>query len=727
MSDFLLEIGVENLPASYIQPAVAQLRDDFAQQLKAERLTFDDIEAAGTPRRLVVRVWGLAERQSAQTEQVTGPPVERSFDENGAPTKAAEGFARSLGVTVDKLAHMDSPKGKVLGLERKLPVRSTPALLKDMLPDMVAGVRFPKTMKWEPSGARFARPVRWIVALLGSKVVKFKFADVTSANVTYGRPWMRGEKATLRGVGYYDGAMKKLGVIVDGATREKKIAQAAEKAAASRGLSVIPDDGLISEIAYMTENPRVLVGDFEKKYLQLPPEVVRIAMKSHQRYLAVRKGRGKLMPHFITFTDGAVGSPAAVRKGNEGVLRARLEDAQFYFREDVSRGVDGLATELDRIVFIEGFGTIGEKATRMGELAKRARDLLAAVDSDALPDDAVLERITRIAKADLASEMIKDGKEFTKLQGLIGSYYAIESGESKEIADAIRQHYEPVNPASPLPKSMLATLVSIADRVDTITGCFLAGFVPSGSQDPYALRRHANGLFRIAETLPALDLRELFLRALELYRHESYSDKATEEKAHEAMHAFLIGRCEALLKERKYAYDVVAAVAEMTWSTPAVAVARARALTQMRGNAEFERLITGVKRVGNILPADKRAQGVAWSALDRAFDARGALNVGSRPAPLSYSTDAFESPAEKGLWEALSAAAPRVREHDNAQAFDRVLAELSHLADPIDAYFDEVLVNAKDDALRENRQNFLAVVFALFARYADFSKIVEVS
>lgn len=717
MKDFLLEIGFENIPASFVEPAYKQLCADAEALLQELRLPWEEIYATGTPRRIVLAVGGLAGRQESAEETVTGPPVSRGFDDEGKPTMAAEGFAKSHGLAVGQLIRVDTPKGEYLGFRRKLERRETSALLAERLPGLIRGIKFPKVMKWEESGELFARPIRWLVCMYGAGVVPFRFAGVDSGKTSFGRPWMRGESVKVRSASSYLKDVSALGVIVDDDLRRERVESLALKAARKYGLVLKEDPGLLDEICFMLENPRLIVGGFPERYLRLPPEVVTTAMRSHQRYLALTNKRGALVPKFFTFTDGPVKAPSVVRDGNEKVLLARLEDALFYWHEDLKRGTDGLAAELERIVFIEGLGSLGEKSRRVNTLAGRVNETF---EEHRRLGPELISRAAGLAKADLASEMIKDGKEFTLLQGLMGSYYARECGEDPRVAQAIVEHYQPRSPADDVPSSLLGSILGIADRIDTITGCFLAGFIPSGSQDPYGLRRSANGLMRILQAEPAVGIDDLMRDSIQLYLQGGFTDTANAEKSAETLRQFFINRCEFFLKERGVAYDVVAAVSRVAWMRPGVALERALGIAHLRGDDTFERLITGVKRVGNILGKERRTFGAGWDQLRSAFGPDRALT----PA-LRYDPAFFAEKPEHELYEAVKRAAEALVEHDSRRDFPGVLGVLSSLADPIDSYFDRVLVNCEDPALRENRHNFLAGVFALFARYADFLCIVE--
>ncbi len=723
MSDFVLEIGFENIPASYLPPAIDQLASDARAMLDAARLSHKNVYTTATPRRLVLVVEGLAGRQTESEELVTGPPVSRAFNGDGTPTPAAEGFARGQGVAVSALARIDTPKGEYLGLRKRLPSSSAGEVLQHELPALIAGLKFPKTMKWEASGTRFARPVRWIVALHGKQVVPFAFADVESGRVTWGRPWMQPlegaatEYCSVAEAGAYRATVKSLNVILDHTERRARIRELAAEVARSAQCRVVEDDDLVTEIAFMVEDPHVLVGSFEEKYLDLPPEVIVVAMRSHQRYLALADSDGKLVPRFVTFTDGRVLGPDEVIRGNQRVLRARLEDAEFYWREDIKRGMDGMSDELDRVVFIEGLGSIGAKWRRMLDVARSIESVGSAKDRAV---DADLARAARLAKADLASSMIRDGKEFTALQGVIGSQYALACQENETVATAIREHYQPRTAADPLPRGAIGRALGIADRIDTLVGCFLAGVKPTGSQDPFALRRGTNGAVRLVAERRGLRLDTLAETASAGYAAilgDAWRTRWVEQGTRTDVMDFLRARVEAYLKDEGIPYDVAAAVIAVAWQEPGIALARAEALAAMRGDSAFERLITGVKRVGNILPKDHRALGASWDAVVSSFD------VGRDGA--SFSAAKFVEPAEGRLLSAVQASVREIPSLEEKSPFGAVLEALSRLADPIDAYFDAVLVNVDDPAVRQNRISFLGAVFGLFGRYADFQAIVE--
>jgi glycyl-tRNA synthetase beta chain len=717
MKDLLLEIGCENLPPASIRQAFEQLGANAEAKLEELRLPFESVYATGAPRRLVLVVRGLAEAQERRSELVTGPPSSKAFDEKGAPTKTAEGFARSHGIAVGKLKRIETERGEYVGFTKKLKSEKTAALLKTALPELIAGLRFPKLMKWEASGTRFARPVRWLACVYGRKVIRFEFAGVKSGNVTWVMPWLKKEKFKVAGPDDYFSSLSGAGLTVDHEERSGKIRSLAESEAKKLGMELIEDESLVDELTFMLESPIPLVGDFDKAYLKLPPEVVTTAMKAHQRYLAFRSGGKKLVSKFLTFTEGRVGSPATVREGNEKVLRARLEDALFYWQEDLKTGVDGLSKKLASIVFIEGLGSLADKAERVNLLGRTINDM--APPEGRVAEDQI-RRAARFAKADLASEMVKDGKEFTLLEGLIGSHYAKEAGQDEEIVAAIGEQYMPRTPGDALPATRLGAILSIADRVDTITGCFLAGIVPSGSQDPYALRRQATGLVRILRHMPTVSIRPIIEKSLEAYVEMRLGKGSDAEEILGELADFFRIRTETFLKDNGISYDIVGAVGAVAWATPGIALDRAEAVQKLRGDKSFELLITGAKRVGNIISNDMKVYGIPWGALEEAWVGGGTLPGGAVIDPQRFAED-----TERGLFEEIRRVIPRMAKFDAADDIFSVLGVLSELGPAIDAYFDDVLVNCDDARLRAARHEFLAAVFALFSRYADFSFIVE--
>ncbi|HSG28219.1 MAG TPA: glycine--tRNA ligase subunit beta, partial [Candidatus Krumholzibacterium sp.] len=492
-SEYLLEIGCENLPSGYIGGALEQLRACFESGLSGERIEFDSLAVSGTPNRLVAHVKGIATQQSSSVETVPGPPVSVAIDGEGKFTKAAAGFARREGVAPEDLERISTERGEYLAIVRKITGKDTGAVLSEMVPGWISGIRFPKVMKWEESGFRFARPVRWILSLFGDRVLEFRVGPVTSAGVTRLSPYFE-QFVGIDSVAQYFDTLSSAGIVLDQEERKRTVAGLAAKAATEAGGRLVEDDELCGMVANLVESPVVMSGSFDPGFLRLPREVIVTALKSHQRYFSVEDAEGNLKPSFIAFADGATRNAKEITRGYERVLQARLADAGFYFHEDSSRPIEEMADKLRDIVWLEGLGTLREKSERIASLASK---IIAGAGMSGGEAETYAGRAAQLIKADIASEMVKDGKEFTLLQGYIGREYSRISGEPEVVSEAIYEHYFPRFSGDRLPEGQTGTVLSLADRFDTIAGCFIQGLGPTGSQDPYALRRHAISILRI--------------------------------------------------------------------------------------------------------------------------------------------------------------------------------------------------------------------------------------
>ena len=445
--DMLLEIGCENIPSGYIDGALRQLESGFAKGLGELRIPFESIYVTGTPNRLVVHVRGLASSQETVEETVTGPPVSIGVGEDGEFTRAAEGFARKQGVHAADLKRIDTGRGEYLAAVTRTRGKSSGTVLRGRIPEWISGIRFPKAMRWDSSGLSFARPVRWVAAWYGDRPMKLRVGDVGSAPVTRMSPYFE-ETTPVEGIEDYFRIMKESGKVIDRREREGRIRKAADRAAGKAGGRLVEDDDLCRMVANLVESPVAMTGGFDGTYLDLPREVVVTALKSHQRYFSVEDDEGGLLPVFISFADGATRNKAEIARGYERVLEARLADAEFYYREDTSIDLERMATRLSGIVWLEGLGTLAGKSARVQILSGRLLESWKPGDMELAEK---VSRAARLAKADLASEMVKDGKEFTLLQGYIGREYARASGEKEEIAEAIYEHYLPRGAGDGLP------------------------------------------------------------------------------------------------------------------------------------------------------------------------------------------------------------------------------------------------------------------------------------
>ncbi|MFH1277409.1 MAG: glycine--tRNA ligase subunit beta [Candidatus Eisenbacteria bacterium] len=685
----LIEIGTEEIPAGYVPPALRAFAETLARRLSEGRVAHGAVETFATPRRLALRISDVEEMQPDAEREVTGPPARIAFDESGNPTKAALGFAKTNGVAVEDLRKVETEKGEYIAVTVTDRGRPLADLLGDLIPEIVASLPFPKTMRWESTGFLFARPIEWIVALHGEGVVPVEIAGVSSGRMSRGHRVLHPEPVTIESPESYEEALRKGGVIVSEEERRAKIEAEIGRVLAGTGGRVIADPGLLAEVAYLVEMPRGIAGRFDERFLDLPEKVVTTAMRSHQRYFAVAGEDGALQARFVTLANGVAGDESGVREGNERVLAARLSDAEFYWNEDRALSPSDRVESLGRMVWQEGMGSLLEKTRRLETLAGK----IAAEAAPSAKETAV--RAALLSKTDLTSEMIKDGKEFTALQGYMGMEYALAAGEPEDVARAIREQYLPRFAGDELPATDGGLVLSLADRTDNILGCLAAGFAPTGSQDPYGLRRQAIGVLRIlAEERTALPLRRL----LEIGA-ESYGDRLNDPpKTIETALALFRGRLRNMLVEKGLPYDVVEGVLETGFDRPADVERRALAIQDFRESESFVKLVLGFKRVVNIL--------------------KGTGETGA-PDPSLFRED-----EEKALFEAAeSLRAPYEGSLERAE-YREAMERLLTLRDPIDRFFEKVLVMDKDQKVRANRIALLRGVSQLFLRLADLSKVV---
>ncbi|HOV79721.1 MAG TPA: glycine--tRNA ligase subunit beta, partial [Bacillota bacterium] len=488
--DYLLEIGVEEMPARFMEPALLELKETASVILKEQRLPFKNVETYGTPRRLTLYVEGLAGSQEPLEVEVKGPAAKVAFKPDGTPTRAAEGFARSQGVAVDDLIRKALGHVEYVFAVKREAGRPAREVLSEVAPAFINGLHFPKPMRWGDLEVRFARPIRWIVSLFGDEVVEFEFAGLKAGRTTCGHRFLSKEPVVLACPEEYFKKMRSNYVLVDPEERRRCIWQQVRELAAAAGGMVEEDGDLLDEINNLVEYPTALVGEFSRDYLKLPREVLVTPMREHQRYFPVVGPDGNLLPKFIAVKNGTADHLDTVRAGNEKVLRARLADADFFFREDLKTPLAEKVPALKKIVFQESLGTVYDKVLRLSTLA----DYLASEAGASEQDRRVALRAAHLAKADLVTNMVY---EFPELQGVMGREYAERSGEPREVALAVFEHYLPRFAGDRLPRTMPGKILSMADKIDNIVGCFAIGIQPSGSQDPYALRRQALGISHI--------------------------------------------------------------------------------------------------------------------------------------------------------------------------------------------------------------------------------------
>lgn len=689
--ELLLEIGTEELPAGYIAPALESLKDAAEASLKETRILFKKSETHGTPRRLVLRLTGVAEKQEDLVQEQQGPAKAVAFDEGGKPTKAAIGFARGRGVSVEDLAVKETPRGEYVFATVVTPGRRTAEILPSLLTDLIRGLPFPKSMRWCPGALRFARPIRWLLALLGSQVISFALDGLRSGNQTFGHRQLSPGPFSVASASDYWKVLAKTGIIVDPRLRKQAIWDGLEKAADSKGGRPLPNEHLLETVTYLVELPTALCGGFDKVYLSLPQEVLITAMSEHQKYFAAADEKGRLLPLFLAVSNGDPQSGEFILTGHQKVLAARLEDAKFFFQEDQKSPLAKKVDMLKQVVFQEDLGTLYEKTERIGALVEHLSEVLSLSQAKGR----AAGRAALLCKADLVTHMVGE-KEFSKLQGYMGQQYALTSGEPEAVALAILEHYLPRFAEDQLPQSIPGSVVAIADKVDTIAGCFGVGLIPTGSHDPYALRRGALGVIRILLGHRLyLNLHQLVDRALDLLEK-----KLTEKRAaaREGILAFFRQRMEGQLAEAGLEPDVVDAVLSAADRDVVDALGRGQALQNFRTREEFQVLIQASKRVAHIL--------------------RGQV-VSGAPDP-----SLFRDEAESRLFQAAQMAQRRVTKSLQSRAYDRALETTLALLEPIDFFFERILVMDKDRGLRENRLRLLEMVREGFMAVADTSKIV---
>jgi glycyl-tRNA synthetase beta chain len=684
--ELLFEIGTEEIPSGYLPPALEDLRTVASRLFAEQRLTFAGIRSLGTPRRLTLFVDGLIERQADQRREVVGPPRAVAFDAEGKPTKAAEGFARAQGVPVDALQVRMLDRGEYLVAVQEERGARTQDILATLLTKLLATLSFPKFMRWGGGTFRFVRPIRWLLAIYDERVVPFEMDGLTADSKTYGHRFLAPRGVRVRSFQQYLDTLEERFVIVDPARRRELVRTlAAEAAAAVNGEPILADD-LVESVADLVEFPTAVCGAFKSEYLELPREVIVTPMQKHQRYFPVVDTAGNLLPHFVAISNMRAKDMQLIRQGNERVLRARLNDAEFFFREDRKRPLHERLPELAHIIFQEKLGSVADRVQRIQRLAVWIAE---RVDPAAR---AAAARAALLCKADLTTSMVK---EFPALQGIMGREYARLSGEPPEVCQAIAEHYLPRFAGDYLPASSAGAVVALADRLDSIAGCFGIGLIPTGSEDPYALRRAALGVVQtILQREIRLPLDEAVAAAQAGYGSGTASDA---EPIRRDVLEFLRGRIQAVLIERGLSGEVVEAVLSAGANDVVDAARRAEALAVLRREADFDELATAFRRVVGIIP----------KGFDRAVEVARLVEGAER----ALYAQAMELKTEADRLVA-------------AQDYLGALRRIVGLKPMVDMFFEEVLVIGPDEGLTENRFALLKTVGDLFARIADFTKII---
>ncbi len=702
--DLLFEIGVEELPAGYIPPALEQLERGIAAALDDARLPHGAVRTRATPRRLALYVESVEERQPDRDEEVMGPAARVSYDAEGKPTKALLGFCQGKGADLADVRRVETPKGEYVAVTVHQAGRPAAEVLPALLAGMARGLAFPKVMRWLDDDTRFARPVRWLVALLGEEVLPVRAFGLEAGRESRGHRFLSPAPVTLRRAQDYLAVLEQVCVLAAPLAMRARIAKQVADVAAERGGRPVADEELLEICSYLVEWPTAFAGSFDAHYLDLPREVIVTALREHQRFFAVEREDGTLLPCFVAVRNGDARGLDVIRRGNEGVLIARLEDAKFYWEADLRHPPAARVEALSGVVWMEGLGSLREKAARLEALAGTVARSIA-------PDaEAAVRRAALLCKTDLLSEMIGSGKEYASLEGVMGGHYARRAGEPEDVAAAIAGHYRPRGPADSLPDTPAGAVLAIADKLDHVAGAFVAGKAPSGSEDPYGVRRAANGVVRIlVEGGHHLDLLEATERALAPFAAAG-AEPAQDERLPK-LAAFWRERVRGALEERGVRYDAGEAALEARpageaggdrpgWSDPPDCLRRGQVMDEFRGDERFEPLVVLFKRVANILAK-------ATETLPDRLDAA-----------------RLAEPMERELAAALEQARERTEPLWRTRDYEAILPALLEMEQVIHGFFEAVLVNAEDLPTRLNRLRLLSEVRALFVRGWDLSKIV---
>ncbi|HEY3397785.1 MAG TPA: glycine--tRNA ligase subunit beta [Armatimonadota bacterium] len=701
--DVLYEIGVEEIPAGAVLPALEQLETGLRAGLTELRLAFGEIRTYGTPRRLAILIEAVQEQQEEAVLEIKGPPAAQGLNAEGQPTPAAQGFARSRGLRPEDLQVRSTDKGDFLFAFVTEPGRRLAEVLPELLEKLTLGLTFPKTMRWGDQELRFARPLRWLVALAGEEVLDLQIGAIKADRYSSGHRVLGHKQVLIPAPAAYLETLRAEGVVADHRERRAAIVAGAQARAAECGGEALLDEKIVTEVNFLVEHPLCVRGSFNPDYLRLPREVIITVMQGHQKYFPVGDGQGNLLPHFLVVTNSGPAAEAAVLAGNEKVLVPRLEDAQFYLEEDMKRPLSDRGADLEQVAFLGGMGTLRDKTARLVSLVHWLDPRLGL---EVAAHEAA-ERAAQLCKCDLVTMMIGDSK-LGELQGIVGGHYARLSGEPEAVAVAVGEHYLPIGADDALPGSAAGALVSVADKTDNLAAAFRLGMEPTGSADPQALRRQATGLIRLVRDRGwSLPVAELFAEAFSLLPEPPATTKAplAPAEAGARLEAFLAQRLEALWEAEAIAYDVARATLGVPWTDLVEVSARACYLAELRREQpeRFEQLVTVAER-----PA--RIRRPAETPLDAPVDER-----------------LFAEPQESDLWARTQQAAAAVQAANAQTPPDYVAATeaLLALAAPLHEFFAEVMIMAEDESLRRNRLALMARLDGLFLSLADFLKVVR--
>jgi glycyl-tRNA synthetase beta chain len=685
MAELLLEIGTEEIPSGFIPRALEAMKGLLEKELLNHRIGFQEVKSLGTPRRLVLTAGEVATSQEKRVREVIGPAKRIAFDDQGIPTKAALGFAKGQGIPVEDLQIVSTEKGEYVCARKEEKGEETSLLLPEIFPRLIASIPFSKSMRWNALENSFARPIHWILALFDGKAVPFQIGNISSGNLSRGHRFMSPGSFQVKDTGDYLRRLKNSFVIAAPEERRESILAEVSKAAGEVSGNLLPDEELLEIVTHLVEYPVAIRGTFSKEFLDLPRDVLISAMREHQRYFSVVDSSGALLPYFVTVSNTKPRDLGVVARGNERVLHARLADAKFFYVEDQKKPLIDRLDDLKKVVYHSKLGTSYEKVMRISHLAADIAERVAPTLRGTVHQAALL------CKCDLITGMVG---EFPKLQGVMGKVYAELSGEKGEVSLAIQEHYLPTAAGGVLPSSPAGAILSIADKLDTLVGCFGVGLIPTGTADPYALRRHTLGIINILlDRKYDLSLGDFCRWSLNLLSEKI--ERPAEDVKQDVME-FFKGRVQNLLLSRDLSADAIESALVVGFDDLVDLQERAQAIHDLKKEPDFEPLAIAFKRV---------------------------VNISRAHAPGIVDPQFFENPVERELYAAFQSISQRALEKIGQKNYPMALRELTSLRSPVDKFFEGVMVMTEDEKIRLNRLSLLSNIADLFFRIGDFSKI----
>ncbi len=694
MENVILEIGTEEIPAQYMENALKDLNQLAQKYLEEARINYKEIKVYGTPRRLILFIFHINEKQEDIFQKIKGPAYSIAYNKDSQPQKPALKFAQSQRVNVEDLIVEDTEKGKYIFAPKSIIGQPTIEILSRIFPEIIKGMQFPKSMRWGERSLRFIRPIRWILALYGKEIIKFNLNGLDSENITYGHRLLAPQKIKISSTQEYFKKLEKSYVIVDPQIRENIVKTDIKQIIKEIGGKKIINEKQLKEIIYLVEYPNAILGKYDKKYLELPKDVLTVVMEKNQKYFPIFKNKDELLPLFIVIINNFKKYASKIREGNENVLRARLEDAKFFYQEDQKIPLEKRVDKLKNVIFQENLGSLFDKTERLELLCDYISDSLQ-VEQKVKED---LLRAAHLCKADLVTEMVK---EFPELQGIMGKEYAVLSGERREVAEAIFEHYLPRFSGDRLPLTKSGMILGIADKVDSIIGCFVTGLIPTGSQDPYGLRRQSRGKIAIIlKNNLQISLKDIIRKSLSLYKESVLVElKIDENEIVSQILSFFKQRAKNIFLEEGIRYDVIDAVLAVDSDGDVVDIKhRIKTIEELYNQPIFRKILNSSSRVLNLSKNNEETE------IDRSL---------------------LKEKAELSLYHNYESIYSRTREFIYNKEYKKVFKLLGDLCEPVDEFFDQVLVMDKDKEIRKNRIALIKKIGILFNQVTDLSKIVS--